>query len=316
MIETRGAELRYQPGRRLVGTPMVYRREARVTLRDGRAVTERFAAFAFSDYLRSGAATRLNMMHDPSIVVASTGPLPGRGKLELRDTPDDLKMIATLPSGDPYDRVLDLVRDGSAAELSVEFRSLEQRIEGDRRTVLQATLPAVGIVDRGAYPQPVEVRARGRGLVGRPEYNRPRVTSDRGTTRKELFSPGAFRYALEDEGREILLQIGDDAGQVLASRRAGTLTLKDTPAALLFEVEELPNTSYARDFAALLEAETVAAGVLPFFRIPPADVVPDAERLEPDDENPDVMVRVARGNPGEIERRVLTPAPRRRRPWL
>ena len=182
MIETRGAELRYQPGRRLVGTPMVYRREARVTLRDGRAVTERFAAFAFSDYLRSGAATRLNMMHDPSIVVASTGPLPGRGKLELRDTPDDLKMIATLPSGDPYDRVLDLVRDGSAAELSVEFRSLEQRIEGDRRTVLQATLPAVGIVDRGAYPQPVEVRARGRGLVGRPEYNRPRVTSDRGTT--------------------------------------------------------------------------------------------------------------------------------------
>ena len=77
-------------------------------------------------------------------------------------------MAATLPSGDAYDSVLALVADGSTAETSVEFRALDERRNGDLRTVLQATLPAIGIVDAGAYGSAgaVEVRAGGRGLAG------------------------------------------------------------------------------------------------------------------------------------------------------
>ena len=167
MIERRRAELRAEPGRRLVGTPMVYGSEARIVHPSGQRMTERLARFAFMDYLASGAATRLNLQHDGTLTIATTGTLPGRGKLELHDTPEELRMVATLPTGDPYDDVLELVRTGAASELSVEFRALEEQLRGDRRTVLQATLPAIGVVDRGAYPQPVEVRRRGRGLRAR-----------------------------------------------------------------------------------------------------------------------------------------------------
>ena len=342
MIETRGGlELRAEAGRRIVGRAMAYGATAEVRMLNGAQVTESFAHFAFHDYLRSGAATRLNLQHDGTIEVASTG-TTSRGKLELRDHPDGLDLIATLPDGDVYTQVLDLVRAGDLAQTSIEFRALRENITGKRRIISSATLPAISIVERGSYGEhgAVEVRAKGRGIAGTFRYNRDRVTADRGRVRKERVRPGAFAYALEDESREIILQIGDDAGQVLGSRRAGSLILNDTKEALEFEVETLPATSYADDLVALLDSDTIAPGVVPFFRIPPPEVVPDAAYLEPDAENPnDVEVRVIasavltalslryrapRGNPGEVERRhhrdrerVRTErASRGRRVWL
>ena len=144
------------------------------------------------------------------------------------------------------------------------------------------------------------------------------MTADRGKVRKEQFRAGAFAYTLEDAAREVLVQIGDDAGQVLGSRRAGSLTLTDSDGGLSFEVPELPPTTYARDFAALLEAGTIEPGVVAFYRVPPADVVPGAVELVPDPGNADVQIRVVhaalltalsiryrapRGNPGTVERR-------------
>ena len=318
--ERRRAELRAAPGRRIIGTAMRYGAEARVLLHGETPIVERFASFAFSAYLRSGAATVLNLQHDKTLTIATTGTAAGRGKLFLRDHPDGLDLEARLPSGDVYDKVLALVEDGSTAESSVEFRALIEHVAGDLRTVRQATLPAVGIVDQGAYGSAgaVEVRARGRGLAGRLDYDKPRVTADRGEVRKELFLPGAFEYALQDEGREILLQLGDDAGQVLGSRRAGSLTLKDSSAGLSFEVAELPPTTYARDFAALMEAGTIAPGVVAFYRVPPPEAVPDAVALVADPDNAEVQIRTVRaalltalsiryraprGNPGSVERR-------------
>ena len=320
MIERRRAELRAAPGRRIIGAAMRYGSEAIVRMPDGAAVVERFAAFAFADYLRSGAATRLNLMHDSSVVIASTAGGAGRGLLTLRDNPDQLSIEARLPSGDAFDEALALVSDGSTAQTSIEFRALREHNAGGRRTVTQATLPGIAIVDTGAYggAGAVEVRREGRGLFGRVLYDRPRVTADRGRVRKQSISVGAFRFTLDDADREIILQIGDDAGAVLGSRRAGTLALVDTPEALTFEVDRLPDTTAARDFAALLDAGTIAPGVLPFFRIPPADVVADATHIETDPDNPEVEIevidsavltalsiryRAPRGNPGELERR-------------
>ena len=109
MTETRrGVELRAEPGRRLVGTVMRYGATAHVRLPDGRSVIERFASFAFADYLRSGE-TRVNMMHDPSITLATTAGARGRGNLTLIDAPSALRMVAVLPSGDAFDKALALV---------------------------------------------------------------------------------------------------------------------------------------------------------------------------------------------------------------
>ena len=217
MTEKRRAELRAAPGRRILGAAMRYGATALVRLPDGSEVRERFAAFAFSEYLRRGGPTSLNMMHDRSIELASTG----AGNLVLQDGPGELRMAAKLPSGDAYDKALALVADGSTAETSVEFAAVEQRIEAGRRTVLQAALPGIGIVDAGAYGTAgaVELRREGRGLAGRVLYNVPRVTADRGVLRKQMFRAGAFDEALRDESREIMLQIGDDAGQVLAQNK-------------------------------------------------------------------------------------------------
>ena len=181
---------------------MRYGSEARVSMPDGAAVRERFAAFAFADYLRSGAATRLNLMHDSSVVIASTAGGAGRGLLTLRDNPDALTIEARLPSGDAFDEALALVADGSTAETSIEFRALREHNAGGRRTVTQATLPGIGIVDAGAYggAGAVEVRREGRGLFGRVLYDVPRVTADRGRVRKQSISVGAFRFTLDDRG--------------------------------------------------------------------------------------------------------------------
>ena len=55
--------------------------------------------FAFSDYLRSGADTALNVMHESDLVVATRR----GGGLALSDSPTGLAMVATLPAGDVYD---------------------------------------------------------------------------------------------------------------------------------------------------------------------------------------------------------------------
>ena len=315
VIERRPLELRAD-GRRLVGAAMRYGAEAHVVLPDGRAVVESFRPGAFAGWLADGGSTSLNLAHDRTLTLASTD----AGTLELQDGREELRMVATLPDGAAFDDALALVADGSLRETSVEFRAVADRIEAGRRTVHAAALPAISVVPAGAYGAAgtVEIRARGAGVGGRVHYDRNRVTADRGRRRKQRIRPGAFRHALRDPDREITLQIGDDAGAVLGSRKAGSLTLQDGPAGLDFEVPRLPSTTAVRDFAALLDAGTIRPGVVPFFRVPPADVVPDAVTYEADPEAPGVEIevirralltalsiryRAPRGAPGVVERR-------------
>ena len=156
MFEHRPLELRAE-GRSITGVVMRYGHPATVIAPGGRVVKERFERGAFREYLTE-FRTLLNLQHDRSTTVATTGH-PGRlGVLAMVDSDTELRMVATLPEGDVFDRVLALVSDGSTAETSVEFRALTERYTGDERIISAATLPGVSMVDAGAYASKIEVR--------------------------------------------------------------------------------------------------------------------------------------------------------------
>ena len=141
---------------------------------------------------------------------------------------------------------------------------------------------------------PLELRQEGRTLTGRFPYRSMATISDRGRTRKESFSARAFSYAVEDPEREINILLGHSFDKPVGSKRAGTAVFEDSDDALTFRVE-LPDPeaqpTYLRDFLQATAGGLVQPGVSPGFRVPPRDVVPGAERLDPEPGNPGVMVR-------------------------
>lgn len=141
----------------------------------------------------------------------------------------------------------------------------------------------------------LEVRREGRRrkIFGAFPYGALAVIADRGKVRKERINPGAFAFALEDATREINMLAGHSFDRPLASKKRGTLQFEDTPVALTFEADILPeleDVSHIRDALTLLEAGLVT-GVSPGFRVPPPEVVPEAERLDPEPGNPGVFIR-------------------------
>ena len=142
----------------------------------------------------------------------------------------------------------------------------------------------------------LEIRRSGgmRILTGRFNYGSTATVRDRGRVRKERFEPRAFRFAIEDETRQLDILVGHDFGKPIASRKAGTLSIADGDDAVNFEAR-LPDDPPSW----VIDAEkSIAAGLMvglsPGFVVPPASAVPDAERLEPEPGNPGVQVRVIR----------------------
>ena len=317
-------ERRYSPvevdGRNLRGVGIRYGEVARMPW--GR---ERFEPAAFGDV--SGLDVRLNVQHVRDRLIARTPQT-----LQLVDGPDALRIAATLPETREADDALALVRAGVLRGLSLEFRAGHAPIIDGVRTVKRAGLVGLGLVDTPAYggslveARAFEIRQDGDGLAGAFFYDVDTVISDRAadvetrqrSTRKSRVRPRAFRFAIEDETREIQLLAGQSFDTPLASKLAGTLALDDGPDALRFSVERLPDTSAARDLRAVLTSGAAVAGVRPLYRIPPPETVPDAVTIEPEDGNPDVDIeivneavltalavvyRAPRGNPGEVSRR-------------
>ncbi len=153
-------------------------------------------------------------------------------------------------------------------------------------------MPDFPIFEAGA----LEIRESGEGrtLHGRFNYGSMATMRDRGRVRKERFEPRAFRFAIEDSERRIDILVGHDFGKPLASRTAGTLAIEDGNDAVTFEAR-LPDDPPSW----VIDAErAIAAGLMtglsPGFTVPPTSAVPDAERLEPEPDNPGVQIRVIR----------------------
>ena len=293
---------------------------------------ETFKPGAFGDV--SGLDVLLNVQHDRNRAIARTP-----ATLTLSDGPDALRVLATLPETREADDALTNVRAGVLRGLSLEFRVGDAPMIDGVRTVRRAGLLGFGLVDAPAYPASTvearaEIRQDGDGLAGAFFYNRDTVISDRAqdggeietrqrSTRKQRVAPGAFEFSLGAPDREIQLLAGRSNDNVLASKLTGSLILDDTPEALRFRVERLPETTAARDLRAVLSSDAASPGVQPLFRIPPPDVVPEAVEVIPEPGNPEVDIEVVRdavlyglaivfraprGNPGEVSRR--------RRVWL
>ena len=136
-------------------------------------------------------------------------------------------------------------------------------------------------------------RAGGKStLSGRFPYGSTATIRDRGRVRKERFSARAFRFAIEDESRQLDVLVGHDFGKPIASRKAGTLQITDGEDGVTFEAR-LPDDppSWVVDAERAIAAGLMT-GLSPGFMVPPASAVPDAERLEPESGNPGVQIRV------------------------
>ena len=148
-----------------------------------------------------------------------------------------------------------------------------------------------------AFEGNLEIRQFGgsRTIVGTFNYNSTGTVSDRGRVRKESFSSRAFRFAIDQEPeRKIDILVGHDFGKPVASRQSGTLSIVDADDAVRFEAtlpEEALTPSWVLDVEKAIANKTMI-GLSPGFRVPPASVVPNAERLIPEAGNPGVQIRM------------------------
>ena len=326
-------ERRYSPieveGRNLRGVGIRYGEVARMP-----GFRETFEPGAFGDV--ASLDVLLNVQHDRDRAIARTP-----ATLQLIDGPDALRMVATLPETRESDDALTNVRAGVLRGLSLEFRAGNAPFLDGVRTVRRAGLVGLGLVDKPAYhgstveARAFELRQDGDGLEGAFFYDVDTVISDRAQdngeietrrqdgVRKQRVSAGAFSFTLGDPAREINLLVGRSNDAVLASKLRGTLILTDSPEALRFRVERLPETQAARDLRAVLAAEAAEPGIQPIFRIPPPETVPESTEIIPEPGNDGVFIevikqavltaiavvyRAPRGNPGIVSRR--------RRVWL
>lgn len=146
------------------------------------------------------------------------------------------------------------------------------------------------------WPGELEIRQVGgaRELRGFFPYGRTATLSDRGRVRKESFESRAFQFTISDESRPIDLLAGHDWGRPLANRQTGSLAITDADDGVRF-VATLPSDppSWILDVERSMNAGLMR-GVSPGFRVPPAAVVPDAQRLIPEPGNPGVQIRSIR----------------------
>ena len=163
----------------------------------------------------------LNVQHDRAAPLARTG---GAG-LVLDDSAERLEVRAELPPTRAADDVLELVRRGVMRGLSVEFRVVAERLDGQVRVIERAALSGVAVVDTPAYPQSdVEARRRRgeRRIIARGgiKYGVKAFCECLAPPCKSVL----FRYVKLDAADDVIATSGR-MDQAFASTRAGTLRL-------------------------------------------------------------------------------------------
>lgn len=89
----------------------------------------------------------LNKQHQRGVALARTG----GGGLKLADSPTELRAVITLLDTQDGRDVLTLVRRGVLRGLSAEFAAIREEWTGNLRTVREAVLMGIGVVDSPQY---------------------------------------------------------------------------------------------------------------------------------------------------------------------
>jgi len=279
-VETReGLELRADGGR-IHGVAIRYGDIAERTPHGRR---ERFLAGAFAPL---GAAS-VNIEHDRrAMPLAWTN----GGGLVLHDGPDALRIDAEL-QGDAGKRAYDDVAAGKYRGLSVEFAALRDRVDVYRnlRTIPKygAVFHGVALTERPVYANTtiearhleLEERAGGFRLIGRMRHGSRIITSDRGRVRKVEYGREAWEYSVNSklgQINELTLTLNRNITRQLASRRAGTLKVRNGKSALHFEADLPPRgeSQLVDEFLASVEHKTTDWQIYPVIQIPPVERVP------------------------------------------
>ena len=105
----------------------------------------------FREQFAAGAVRFVDVIVNRQHVRASAMARTGGGGLELEDSAEALRATISLPDTTEGRDVLALVRRGVLRGLSAEFRSVRETWDGNLRTIREAILTGIGIVDSGAY---------------------------------------------------------------------------------------------------------------------------------------------------------------------
>ena len=243
-LELRFCELRAE-GRTLEGEAIVYGDVA--TFPWGHERIEPGAFAPLGDVI-------LNRQHKRDTPLARTG----GGGLELIDSPEALRIRASLPETQAANDTLTLVREKVLRGLSIEFHALAERFEGDLRIIEKARLVGVGVVDDPQYAQSlVEARARGRlrTIRGRiPAKKRLECRCSPGDCTEALFESGALDEAIDPNQQKDALAVLGEYANPLGSRKRKTLRFwSDGEGGLQFAVD-IPNTPRGRSLLETMDA--------------------------------------------------------------
>ena len=196
----------------------------------------------------------LNVMHQGTRLVARTG----GGGLLLRDTPAGLLASADLPATREADDTLTLIHRGVLRGLSVEFRAIRDKWEGNLRRVARAALEGLGIVDRPSYQgaEGLEVRVAGRVLRGLIPTGRRLGCKCQG--------PTCNAVQFTDDALEVVegaIAVNGSYGAPVASARRGAVRHRMTDAGLEVEID-VPDNEVGAELLEL--ARAVPLYVRPF----------------------------------------------------
>ena len=269
------------PHGRLSGTVLSYGDVASVG-----GISERFEPGAFGDVV--GLDLVLNVAHQRTRPIARTG---GAG-LTLSDSPESLTMSVEPPDTADARDTLALVKAGVLRGVSVEFRAIAERFENGVRIITGALLTGLAIVDKPAYGEStiqarqleiVESRQTGERIVtGEVPYGEFTVIDHEGTgprkPRKLSYRERCFAHSLNQLVRDITLGVYREQARQLASRKAGSLVLTDTPTALKFRAVLPPanQISLIDDAVNLIKSDVADWGIEPQIQIPPAGYFTDS----------------------------------------
>ena len=157
-----------------------------------------------------------------------------------------------------------VTRSARRHQVNAETRIISSQDLRDNPGLVAELREGGDILERRVAPATTEIRSNEDGswsLVGHAAVFDSQ-SEDLGGFR-EVIQRGAFRRILKQDGLDVRALFNHDQNQVLGRTINGTLSLREDPTGLLYEVN-VANTSYGRDLKVLLERGDVSQSSFAF----------------------------------------------------